>query len=80
MSYPTHDTDWAESQQGNYWRRVNGVPLIVGKRKHERYYWASVDSKFMDEIFNSLGEAQLAAEKELERIENNFCPPSDYER
>jgi hypothetical protein len=79
MSYPTHDTDWAESQAGNYWRRVNGIPLIVGKRKYEKYYWASVDNKFMDEIFASLEQAQFAAEKEIERIENNFWPPYDYE-
>ena len=24
MSYPTHDTDWAESAKGNHWRRENG--------------------------------------------------------
>ncbi len=24
MSYPTHDTDWAESTQGNDWKRIDG--------------------------------------------------------
>ena len=79
MSYPTHDTDWAESQIGNSWRRVNGAALIVGRDRLTKLYWASIDHKYLDDLFKSLEEAQLAVEKEHERIENNFRPPYYYE-
>jgi hypothetical protein len=79
MSYPTHDTDWAESQLGNFWRRVNGAALIVGRDRVTKLYWASIDHKYIDDMFNSLKEAQLGVEKEHERNENNFLPPCDYE-
>lgn len=29
MTDPTHDTYWAESAKGNYWRLENGVVLVV---------------------------------------------------
>jgi len=43
MSYSTHDTDWAESKLGNFWRRVNGAALIVDLNTQSRKYlkWVS---------------------------------------
>ena len=72
MSYPAHDTDWEESQAGNQWRRLNGIVLIVGKRKHERHYWASVELKYLDDVFATVAQAKAAAEAELNRLENNW--------
>ncbi len=72
MSYRTKDTEWEESQLGNQWRRLNGTVLIVGKRKHERHYWASVDHKYLDDVFDTMAQAKAAAEAELHRLENNW--------
>lgn len=72
MSYPTHDTEWEESQAGNQWRRLNGIVLIIGKRKHERHFWASVDLKYLDNVFDTMAQAKTAAEVELNRLENNW--------
>jgi hypothetical protein len=72
MNYPTHDTDWEESQAGNQWRRLNGTVLIAGKKKYAAFYWASVDYKYLPGLFETMGEAKAAAEAELNRLENNF--------
>jgi len=72
MSYPTNDTEWEESQAGNQWRRLNGTVLIVGKRKHERHYWASVDLKYLEDVFDTMAQAKAAAEAELNRLEKNW--------
>lgn len=72
MTYSTDDTDWEESQAGNQWRRLNGIVLIVGKRKHERHYWASVELKYLDDVFATVAQAKAAAEAELNRLENNW--------
>jgi hypothetical protein len=61
MNYPTHDTQWALSQKGNWWRRKNGVALIVGKRKDGRY-WARRGDDFVSGSFSTLSEAKRAAE------------------
>ena len=72
MSYRTKDTEWEESQLGNQWRRLNGTVLIVGKKKHELHFWASVDLKYLDDVFDTMAQAKTAAEAELNRLENNW--------
>ena len=61
MNYPTHDTQWALSQKGNWWRRENGVALIVGKRKDGRF-WARRGDDFMEGSYGTIAEAQRGAE------------------
>ena len=61
MSYRTHDTQWALSQKGNWWRRENGVALIVGKRKDGRF-WARRGDDFMEGSYGTIAEAQRGAE------------------
>ena len=63
MSYPTHDTDWAESAKGNYWRRENGMVLVVG-RKPDGKFWAMVDGRFVKETFPGRTLAMAAVEDE----------------
>ena len=62
--YPTHDTDWALSAKGNYWRRYEGKLLVVGT-KFGDFYWARIDKDFMEEQFFTLEEAQDAADAEV---------------
>jgi hypothetical protein len=61
MNYPTHDTDWAISYKGNWWRRKNRIALIVGKRKDGRY-WARRGDEFLPGSFASASEAKGALE------------------
>ncbi len=68
MSYPKHDTEWEESQLGNQWRRLNGVVLIVGKRKHERHYWASVDLKYLDDVFDTMTQAKAEVAPQIRTL------------
>lgn len=80
MTYPTHDTDWAESQWGNHWRRINGIPLVVGRSSYGRnHYWASVDREFLDVQFKTLDQAKAAAEAELQRREDFWFIERDHE-
>lgn len=79
MSYPTHDTDWEESQAGNQWRRLNGTVLIAGKKKHATFYWASVDYKYLVGRFETMAEAKAAAEAELNRLENNWFRENSHD-
>ena len=62
MSYPTHDTDWATSAKGNEWRRINGVVLVVGRRKTDGKYWAMRDGDFLKESYATEALAKKAAE------------------
>lgn len=61
MIYPTNDTEWATSAKGNTWKPVNGVPLIVGKRKDGRW-WARREESFLSGSFCSKIQAMNAAE------------------
>lgn len=72
MKYGTHDTEWDDSAQGNKWRRLNEHLLIARRKKHSPHFWASVDSRFIDDVFDSLEQAQLAAEKEAQRLDDDF--------
>jgi hypothetical protein len=56
------ETDWKLSAKGNYWRKYRGIMLIVGGG-FERGYWARVGEEFLEGKFNSLDEAQVAAER-----------------
>lgn len=61
MSYPSHDTEWATSAKGNFWKRIDGVVLIVGKSKHGKW-WARRDDEFVPGSFDTKKEAMAAAE------------------
>ena len=65
MKYPTHDTEWATSAKGNVWRRINGIGLVVGKRKDGRW-WARRGEDFIKGSFSTKQEAKNAAELGLE--------------
>ena len=58
-----HDTDWDTSAKGNLWRRQDGTPLIVGMSKYGRI-WARVGDNFLDGPYDSVKEAQAAADSE----------------
>jgi len=62
MKYPTHDTEWATSSKGNTWRRINGIGLVVGKRKDGRW-WARRGDEFVKGSFTSKIQAMNAAEQ-----------------
>jgi hypothetical protein len=66
MSYPTNDTDWAESARGNDWKRVDGKALVVGRKKDGTFY-AMADGNFAKGSFSNKLEAKAAAEAELKR-------------
>ena len=61
MNYPTRDTEWATSAKGNTWKRTNGIPMIVGKRKDGRW-WARRGDDFIKGSFSTKLEAMNAAE------------------
>ena len=63
MSYPTHDTDWAESAKGNEWRRLNEKVLVVGQKKTGAY-WAMFNGNFIEGEFESESNAKKAAEQQ----------------
>ena len=60
------DTDWDLSAKGNWWRRENGTPLIVGMSKYGRI-WARVGDDFLEGHYDSLEEAKAACEKEAKK-------------
>jgi hypothetical protein len=67
MSYSTNDTDWDMSSTGRWWRRLDGVVLVVGKT-HSRYYgdsyWISIDGELQKGVsFPKLADAQKRAER-----------------
>lgn len=61
-----HDTDWVLSAKRNWWRRENGIPLIVGMSKYGRI-WARVGDDFLDGQYDSLEEAQAACDEEAKQ-------------
>jgi hypothetical protein len=62
MSYPTHNTEWARSAKGNLWRRMNGVLLVVGKRKGDGGFWVRIGEDFLKGSFQTETVAKRAAE------------------
>ena len=67
MSYGLHDTDWAISAKGKYWKRISGKVAVVG-RKPDGKYWAMADGIFAEGNFYTLPEAKSAAEAKLQRL------------
>jgi hypothetical protein len=65
MIYSDRDTEWDTSAKGNIWRRVNGVVLVIGKKKYGESYWVMRDGEFLDGDFNSKSEAVRAAEAKI---------------
>ena len=65
MSYSDRGTNWDTSAKGNTWRRVNGVVLVIGKKKYGESYWVMRDGEFLDGDFNSKSEAIRVAEAEI---------------
>ncbi len=66
MKYPTYDTNWAISAKGNCWRRLDKKVLVVGQFKDNDYYWAMRDQEFLKGRFNSIEDAQYAAERGID--------------
>ena len=60
--FSSKDTDWAISAKGNEWRRINGVVLVVGRRKTDGKYWAMRDGNFLKDSFATEALAKRAAE------------------
>lgn len=73
INFPTHDTDWALSANGNYWRRIDGTALIVGERK-DGNWWARRGDTSLRGSFPSKHAAMAASEAGLDttnRPDNN---------
>lgn len=62
MHYSSKDTEWAIARSGNFWKRSNGIPMIVGKRKDGRW-WARRGDDFIKGSFATEEEAKSAAEQ-----------------
>ena len=77
--YSNNDTDWAESQAGNQWKRVNGTLLIAGKYKGSKFFWARVDAERLEDHFKTLEEAQIAAEKKQKVLEKSSLIRNGYD-
>lgn len=60
--YSDHNTDWATSGKGNEWRRINGIVLVVGRRKNDGKYWAMRGGDFLKESYATEAMAKRAAE------------------
>ena len=78
MNYPTHDTEWATSAKGNTWKRINGIGLVVGKRKDGRW-WARRGDDFVKGSFTSKIEAMNAAELGHEGEADSIFKDDDFE-
>ena len=65
--YPEHDTDWDRSAKGNYWRRIDGIVIVVGESKYSAdCWWSMCDGDFADAAYSNMYRAMEAAE-ELQR-------------
>ena len=62
--YTMHDTEWAKSNKGNFWRRFSGKVMVVGTKDGD-YYWAMIDGDFLKEQYLSAEDAQDAADVEV---------------
>jgi len=78
MTYSTADTQWALSAKGNWWRRLNGIPLIVGRRKDGRF-WARRGDDFITGSFSSISEAKRCVEFGFASDSTNTDPASEHE-
>jgi hypothetical protein len=78
MNYPTRDTEWATSAKGNTWKRINGIGLVVGKRK-DGWWWARRGDNFVKGSFTSKIEAMNAAELGHEGEADSIFKDDDFE-
>ena len=62
MIYSNRDTEWASSSQGNDWRRISGLVLVVGRAKGGTHFWAMIDGEFIDGYFDTSADAMEACE------------------
>ena len=66
FSYQTpFNTEWEQSAKGNWWRQKNGTHMVVGRKTSKDDYWVLVDGTFLKAHYDSLLEAQCAAEDEV---------------
>ena len=70
MNHTSENINWAISAKGNHWRRIDGIVLVVGQFNTSDDYWAMRDGKFLSGHFNSIGNAQYAAEHNLGSDDN----------
>ena len=73
--FNSHDTSWSLSAKGNYWLRLNKKVLVVGQFKDNDFYWAMRDQEFLKGRFDSIEDAQYAAEQGIEG--NDYSAESD---
>ncbi len=66
MNYSNErNSDWKVSAKGNYWRKCNGIMLVVGG-SDEKGYWVRVGDHFLSVWQDSLQDAKDIAEYEAE--------------
>jgi hypothetical protein len=76
--YDLYDTDWALSNKGNQWRRLEGRLLVVGKSKFG--FWARVGDTFVKGRFSDTAEAKSAAERAVAMVSTpSEFGPADWE-
>ena len=61
MNFPKN-TEWRLSAKGNYWRKLNGVMLVVGGSDEERF-WIRIGESFLPEREETLQDAKRIAER-----------------
>ena len=64
MNFPKN-TEWRLSAKGNYWRKRNGVLLVVGG-SDEKGYWVRVGEDNLQNKQDTLEDAKVIAEFEVE--------------
>jgi hypothetical protein len=77
MNYSARDTEWATSAKGNTWKLINGIALIVGKRKDGRW-WARRGDDFMKGSFSTKHEAMNAAEHGHDGEDTPECEDNEW--
>jgi len=66
MSYLNErSTEWRISSKGNYWRKRNGIMLVVGG-SDEKGYWVRVGDEYLSIRQKTLQDAKDVAELEAE--------------
>ena len=58
------NTEWKLSAKGNYWRKKDGITLVVGG-SDEKGFWVRIGDDFQSEWEETLEEAKEAAERGL---------------
>lgn len=66
--FDIENTEWRESAKGNYWCEVRGTLLVVGQQKRGPRFWVLVADEFLPEDFETLADAQCAAEAQAKGL------------